>query len=97
MRGASGVTAAAPVLSPNSWRILSPLPGTTLLLDPDFPQGGRALSLRVDPPGAAVFWSSLGLTIEDRTASLIPGRHEVTVRNPATGREVSTWVLVRRL
>ena len=79
------------------WRILSPLPGTTLLLDPDLPQGGRALSLRVNPPASALVWSSPTLQIEHTTAWLVPGRHELTVRDPDTGREASTWVEVRRL
>jgi penicillin-binding protein 1C len=93
----TAASAAAPVLAPDAWRIISPLPGTTLLLDPDLPQGGRALSLRVNPPAVSVVWSSPTLKIEDRTAWLIPGRHELTARDPATGREMSTWIQVRRL
>ena len=83
--------------SDTMWRILSPLPGTTLLLDPDLPQGGRALPLRVDPPADAVVWTSPTLQIGNHTAWLVPGRHELTVRDPTTGREARTWVEVRRL
>ena len=92
-------TAAIAAYRPSSeapWRILSPLPGTTLLLDPDLPQGGRALSLRVNPPTSAVVWTSPTLRIEDHTAWLIPGRHELTARDRVTGREATTWVEVRR-
>ena len=80
-----------------AWRILSPLPGTTLLLDPDLPQGGRALILRVNPPTPGVIWTSPTLKIEHHTAWLVPGRHELTVRDPANGREAATYVEVRRL
>ena len=80
-----------------AWRILSPLPGTTVLLDPDLPQGGRALPLRVNPAVEAVVWTSPTLQIEKHTAWLVPGRHELTAQDPATGRKAETWVEVRRL
>ena len=94
--GAAAV-AAPPTASPPVWRITSPLPGTTVLLNPDLPQGGRALPLRVNPAQPAVIWSSPTLRISDRTAWLTPGRHGITARDPATGQEATTWVVVRRL
>ena len=79
-----------------AWQISSPLAGTTLLLDPDLPQGGTALTLRTDPPQPGIQWSSPSLHIQDHTASLTPGRHEITARDPATGLSRSTWIQVQR-
>jgi penicillin-binding protein 1C len=89
--------APGPLRTDQPWRITSPLPGTTLLLDPDLPQGGRSLPLRVDPPQVSITWSSPTLQIEQQRARLVPGRHQLTARESATGKEASTWVLVRRL
>jgi hypothetical protein len=44
-----------------------------------------------------VVWTSPSLKIDHHTALLIPGRHTLTARDPATGREITTWVMVRRL
>ena len=80
-----------------TWRILSPLAGTTLLLDPDLPQGGRALALRVSSSVAGVVWTSPTLKIVGQTAWLEPGRHELTAHDQTTGQAAVTWVEVRRL
>ncbi len=93
----SGVVTAGATENELAWRIVSPLPGTELLLDPDLPQGGRALSLRVNPTNSEVQWTSPTLTIANQTAWLLPGRHELIARNPRTGKEVKTWVEVRQL
>ncbi|MES2709127.1 MAG: penicillin-binding protein 1C [Verrucomicrobiota bacterium] len=82
--------------SAEDWRISSPLPGTTVLLDPDIPGGGRALPLRVIPAVSGLEWSSPTLEIKAGTALLTPGRHEITARDPASGRKASTWVTVRK-
>ncbi len=79
-----------------AWQISSPLAGTTLLLDPDLPRGGRALTLRTNPPQPGIQWSSPSLQIQGHTASLTPGRHEIIARDPATGHTRSTWVQVQR-
>lgn len=93
--GNDAVASALP--SPQQpWHISSPLAGTTLLLDPDLPQGGTALTLRTDPPQPGIQWSSPSLHIQDHTASLTPGRHEITARDPATGLSRSTWIQVQR-
>ena len=89
--------APGPVRADQPWRITSPLPGTTLLLDPDLPQGGQSLPLRVDPPQVSVTWSSPTLRIEKQRAWLIPGRHQLTAREVRTGTAATTWVEVRRL
>ena len=93
----TAAVAAAPSASGVTWQITSPLPGTTVLLDPDLPQGGKVLPLRVNPPTESVVWTSTSLKIDHHTALLIPGRHTLTARDPATGREITTWVMVRRL
>ncbi len=81
---------------PEECRIISPLGGTVLYLDPDLPGGGSLLPLRsagVDEPE----WSSKTLTIRGRTAVLTPGRHEISLRDPESGLTRSTWVEVRKL
>lgn len=80
-----------------TWRITSPLPGTPVLLDPDLPAGGKLLPLRVSPAAPGLIWSSPTLNIERERAHLVPGRHEIFVRDPATGQEAVTWVLVKLL
>ncbi len=94
--GAGAAVAATPG-SDSSWRIVSPLPGTTVLLDPDLPHGGRQLSLRLSPEDPDAVWFSPTLEIHGRSATLTPGRHEITVRNPTTGRGEATWIQVRPL
>ncbi len=93
----AAVVAAPAGRTPAVWRIASPLPGTAVLLDPDLPNGGRALTLRVSPGSAAVRWTSSTLQIEGATAWLVPGRHELTARDESSGQEASTWVEVRAL
>ncbi|MBX7212312.1 MAG: penicillin-binding protein 1C [Verrucomicrobiaceae bacterium] len=62
-------------------RIVNPIAGTVIRLDPDIPNGGNRLILQ-SAPAAGVRWSSP--TLEVRTeagravAILKPGRHEIT-------------------
>jgi len=93
----TAATASAPPTANQSWKITSPLPGTTLLLDPDLPQGGQALPLRVNPATVPLTWTSPTLRIEKTTAWLTPGRHEITAHDPTTGQTATTWLEVRRL
>lgn len=79
------------------WRITSPLPGTTILLDPDIPGGGRFLPLRSSGGVSGLEWNSPSLEIQKDMALLVPGRHEIIAREPATGRALSTWIRVRKL
>lgn len=79
------------------WKISSPLPGTTVLLDPDIPGGGRTLPLKATPANPGLEWSSSTLEIEGATARLVPGRHEITAHDPLTGKNSITWINVRRL
>jgi penicillin-binding protein 1C len=81
----------------NALRIVFPLPGTTVYLDPDLPQQGRLLYLRADGPDHLEWHSdSLRLSHErDREVALLTeGRHQIIVRDPATGQSAQTWINV---
>lgn len=84
-----------------AFRILSPLPGARMLLDPDLPDGGRRLPLRTTLPAADSEWSSPTLRIEamphGAVAILEPGRHHLTARRKSTGEEQHTAIEVRKL
>jgi penicillin-binding protein 1C len=86
---------------PGSFRILSPLPGASVLLDPDLPDGGRRLLLRSTVPSSEVEWSSPTLKIETTPrgafALLEPGEHKITGRHRTTGESLETAVVVRKL
>ncbi len=95
--GNQAVASARPA-GGQGFRIVSPLPGTSLLLDPDLPEGGRRLPLRSTLLDAE--WSSPTLKIERHTGSftalLTPGRHEISARH-TTGEEKRTWIIVKVL
>jgi penicillin-binding protein 1C len=79
----------------DSLRILFPVPGTILYLDPDLPQQGRRIHLRADGPDDLQWHSdSLQITQESnrQIALLTQGRHQITVRDPLTGTQVNTWL-----
>ena len=86
---------------PEPFRILSPLPGASLLLDPDLPDGGRRLPLRSTSPNAEVEWSSPTLKIESTAhgalAMLEPGTHALTARHKGTGETKTAAITVRKL
>jgi len=79
----------------DSLRILFPLPGTILYLDPDLPQQGRRLRLRADGPDD-LQWRCESLQIAQegsrQIALLTAGRHQLSVRDPLTGTQAKTWV-----
>jgi penicillin-binding protein 1C len=82
-------------------RIVSPLAGATLILDPDLPGGGRKLPLRTNPPAAGAEWSSETLEIDVEGgrsfAHLKVGRHEIRVRDAASGETAAATITVRSL
>ncbi len=84
-----------------AFRILSPLPGASVLLDPDLPEGGRRMPLRTTAPAGAVSWSSPTLTIEatprGAIALLEPGQHTLTARDAASGQTLQAVISVRKL
>lgn len=80
---------------PGPLRIVSPLPGSRLLIDPDLPQNGQILPLRSNHPARTVRWRSPSLTIDPAgpSARLQPGRHEI---HAFSGSEsTTTWIEVR--
>ena len=80
-----------------SFRIAFPLPGTKFLLDPDLPDSGQRVHLRVDGPSKPE-WHCDTLQIRDdegeTTAFLRPGQHRLSARDPGTGQTRETWILV---
>lgn len=77
-------------------KIISPMPTATYLLDPELPSGGRFLKLLSNLPTGAK-WSSPTLHIEGDTAHLEPGRHEITLTDPKSGRAISHKIRVESL
>jgi penicillin-binding protein 1C len=76
--------------------IASPAAGTTLVLDPDLPEGGSRLPLRGNG-GGGIRWESQTLEISsDRepTATLKPGRHWIHAVDEETGRRDRVWIVV---
>lgn len=93
-------TETAPASAGSPVRILSPAPGMVFYLDPDLPERGGRLRLKAaGPPGLE--WHSGTLVFRrehDRDyALLIPGRHEIILRDPQRGGEARTWIEVRSL
>jgi penicillin-binding protein 1C len=80
-------------------RIVSPLPGTTYLLDPDLPSSAR-VPLAAQGAGPLA-WQSDSLecrVIDGRPmAAVREGEHRLTVRDTATGRSAQTWIRVKAL
>jgi penicillin-binding protein 1C len=80
-------------------RVLSPLPGTTYLLDPDLPSSARVpLSAQGIGP---LTWRSESVecrVIDGHPEALVrEGEHRFTVRDTATGQSAETWIRVKAL
>jgi len=84
-----------------SLQIVSPLAGSTLILDPDLPGGGQRLPLRANTPLENPEWSSPTLDIEHAGrrafARLTPGRHEIRLHDRQTGADATAVITVRSL
>jgi penicillin-binding protein 1C len=83
-----------------SARLVSPLPGTVVYLDPDLGESGRQLPLLLS--GAAdVEWRSPTLTIARAAvgpvALLRPGRHQLSAHHAGGGVIAETWIEVKKL
>lgn len=80
--------------------IVSPLPGSTCVLDPDLPSSGRLLPLMTSGSHEVV-WKSNTLEIRNEpgkvNAILREGRHELTASDPVTGETAKTWIQVKAL
>ena len=80
--------------------VVSPVPGTTYVLDPDLPPSSRLLDLRAKGCATPVWASD---TLECRlvhgqpVAVLREGRHTLRVQDPADGRWRETWIVVKPL
>lgn len=84
---------------PGPPRIVHPIPGTVVRLDPDIANHGNRLLLQAEASGEVV-WSSPTLRLfsdqGSRFAILTPGRHEI-VASLADGRgSAKTWVVVEQ-
>jgi penicillin-binding protein 1C len=94
----AGRAAAAP--SAPALRLIAPLPGTVIFLDPDLPASSRQLPLKAEAP-AAVAWHSDSLICQAGPrgpfAVLTEGRHHLVVRCAQTGAAVETWIEVKAL
>ena len=94
----NGTTESLPAL-----RIVSPLPGTVVYLDPDLPYRGSRLPVIASgtSAGSDVVWSSATLRVAQLPtgphAILREGRHQLMVRDPGTGLTRETWLEVRAL
>lgn len=87
----AGSEAAAPL------RIVTPIPGTVIRLDPDIPNNGSHLMLEAEPRGV-VQWSCPTLEVRaegSRTLAILkPGRHEITAT--LRGKTARTFVIVEQ-
>lgn len=79
--------------------LVSPSPGSTFLVDPDVPT--TALVPLVATGAEGLQWECRTLRIvarEGKTfAEAMEGEHRLTVREPSTGKSVTTWIRVREL
>ena len=83
-------------LQPPPLRIVNPVPGTVIRLDPDLKDAGTHLLLQAS---TAVQWDSRTLKVESDAghsfAILAPGRHEITAIDPQSNERATTYVIVR--
>jgi penicillin-binding protein 1C len=75
-------------------RIMTPVNGTIIYLDPDLKDQGRKLLLRA-APGPLVAWSSPTLSVFNSEVNLLPGQHEIIARNPSSGESSRVRIEVR--
>ena len=101
--GANGIAGSAVMddrADARNLRIVSPIPGTTCVLDPDLPGRGARLPLVARGAHDPV-WKCDSLELrgqgEKTIAILTEGRHEITVQDAGTGRTERTWIVVKSL
>jgi penicillin-binding protein 1C len=76
-------------------KILSPLPGSTYVIDPEIPGDGQRLKLVSSLVPDEALWSSPTLKIEEFSAQLTPGRHQIVVQAKAgVERRAEVWISV---
>ena len=104
LAGQAVATGTPPVASSGSilpaFNVVSPMPGTIYVLDPDLPPSSRLLDLRVKGCDAPR-WECRTLDCQSRdgqtTATLLEGKHTLRVLDPATNQWRETWIVVRAL
>lgn len=89
LRQLSTSTTAQPV------HIISPVPGTTFVIDPDLP-GSRRIQLSATASGT-VRWQSDSLECQDGIATAREGQHHLVAIDTATGAKAETWIRVKSL
>ncbi len=79
-------------------KITSPLPGSTLILDPDLPDSGALLPLKSNAAGVTWQSGTLPIEVDDGRpyARLVPGRHTLQVTT-ATGESAVAAITVKSL
>jgi penicillin-binding protein 1C len=98
--GQSGVAARALCdVKDTTLRVEAPLPGTTFVVDPDLPSS-RLVPVKASGAVQAV-WESESVHFRERDgrtyAEVSEGVHRMSVRDPATGARVETWIRVKTL
>jgi len=98
-RHTSGVSLASSLrLQLVSPRLLSPQPGTTYVIDPELPGSSRTLPLvsNISNPE----WSSPTLAIRNMhgttMVTLVPGEHQITLRDTTTGLQNQADIVVKQ-
>ena len=96
---ALAVSSASDQLQP--LRILSPLPGTVVYLDPDLPRRGSRLPLAANISAEHLTWFSDSLQIDSSSpaplAILSEGQHQLAVQDERTGKRAVISFEVRAL
>jgi len=82
-------------LAADALRIVSPVQGTTFVIDPDLP-GSRRVRLQAIG-GSKVDWRSDTLECRDGEALLAEGEHRFVAIDKATGAHAETWIKVKSL
>lgn len=82
-------------------RIVSPVPGTTFLLDPDLPAQRQWVPLVADDGGRSLEWRSESLRVVRRAGKIyaVPaeGKHGLTAVDTTSGCRSETWIVVKAL
>jgi penicillin-binding protein 1C len=96
LAGASSSSSSSSSLPPPPLEILEPPAGSLFYLDPDLPRDTQCIPLRA-ATALPLEWTSPTLALTASRARLAEGRHELTAREPSTGRSASTWIEVKAL
>ncbi len=97
--GENGLADRVALATDSPLRIISPLPGSTYVVDPDIPSS-RSIPLAVTGAGR-VSWKSDSLRCVDeqgrQMALASEGEHRLVVTDLDSGRHAETWIRVRSL